>query len=220
MANKYLVNTVRLGTSVIKAGSLLTDADDQAGIASVGGILWPTTDATVAAAALVAQAKIYQGASTQELDAIMAAAVSTSVNATAASADAAKTIHVQKVIGFADVQAAATTKKVDINATAFPTGAKLIAHTMKTTTVFEGGALSAVTMSVGLKTGGTGLEVIQGEDVFTGSSTAERAGSAGANPNLSIGGTIVSALFTGTDANLSALTQGSVTIDLYYQVIA
>jgi hypothetical protein len=96
MATYYLINTIRVGTQMHFAGSVHDDANENLTLLTdAGGLLWPSTDATVAAAALVAQdAKRNGGADERRLDAIMQAAVDSVQKATdaanAANATSAK----------------------------------------------------------------------------------------------------------------------------------
>jgi hypothetical protein len=75
MSTYYLLNSVRIGTHTLRPGTLLNSlVEDTAAIAAAGGALWPSADANVAAAALVAQQRARAGAFDGELAAIMVAA--------------------------------------------------------------------------------------------------------------------------------------------------
>lgn len=76
MASYYVINNVRLGVTLIKAGSLVTDGtDDTTAMAAAGALLWPSTDADVAAAALKAQDVFARGGDPREAESLMQAAV-------------------------------------------------------------------------------------------------------------------------------------------------
>lgn len=85
MATFYLINTITVGTTKMLPGSLVDDAvEDSAAILAAGGSLWPTSNATIAAAALRAQnAHTNRGASEEELEGIMQVAVDTAQGASA-----------------------------------------------------------------------------------------------------------------------------------------
>ncbi len=76
MALFILINSVFVGTQRHVAGSVLNDAvDPTAAVAAAGGVLWPSSDATVAAAAQRARDLKLRGAPTDVIDRIMLAAV-------------------------------------------------------------------------------------------------------------------------------------------------
>lgn len=78
MASWYLIAGVRIGTRFIAAGSLIDDTiTPTADITSAGGLLWPSTDAVVAAAALKAQQAKLMGQDEQTVNRIMRDAVDT-----------------------------------------------------------------------------------------------------------------------------------------------
>lgn len=77
MATFYLINTTIVGTQKMLPGQLVDDAlTDATKITNAGGVLWPSADATVAAAAAKAQAAHkLRGASEADMESIMNAAV-------------------------------------------------------------------------------------------------------------------------------------------------
>lgn len=77
MATYYLINAVNVAGNKLLPGDTIDDATvNTSTITAVGGILWPSSDTTVAAAALVAQnAHKHRGANEVELAAIMQGAV-------------------------------------------------------------------------------------------------------------------------------------------------
>lgn len=89
MATTYLINSTRVGTLFLHAGTLIDDTQvDVTALANAGGRTWPSTDATVAAAAARCVALRGQGQSGSVLDDIMEAAVAASVNTTGATTGA------------------------------------------------------------------------------------------------------------------------------------
>lgn len=94
MATTYLINSTRVGTLFLHAGTLIDDTQvDVAALATAGGRTWPSTDATVAAAAARCIALRGQGQSGAVLDDIMEAAVAASIN-TGGTTTGAKNIGV------------------------------------------------------------------------------------------------------------------------------
>lgn len=77
MAQFYLINSIVFAGNRLMPGSLVDDnTDDTAKLRTAGAVLWPATDAVVAAAALVAQNALKNRASNEiELASIMQAAV-------------------------------------------------------------------------------------------------------------------------------------------------
>lgn len=90
MAQFYVLNTTTLGLLKYYAGDLADDAlDPTTALAAAGAILWPATDAVVAAGAARAQSRrLSRGMNEQELDSIMLASASASITAGIASASA------------------------------------------------------------------------------------------------------------------------------------
>lgn len=86
MTTYYLVNTVIIGTSVVRGGSSVdSTVDDVAGIRAAGGMLIASTDAVIAAAAAKAQAAMARGANEAEVNAIMFAGMGSSLQSADAS---------------------------------------------------------------------------------------------------------------------------------------
>lgn len=77
MATFYLINTITLAGVKNLPGSLIDDTqDDVVALRAAGGLLWPSAEPLVAAAALRAQsAHVNRGANEQAMEAIMQAAV-------------------------------------------------------------------------------------------------------------------------------------------------
>lgn len=75
MSTFYLVNKIRYGTRTLQPGALIDSAqDDTAGIAANGGFLIPSSDATIASAAAIAQALSLRGQWQEAAFVMMAAA--------------------------------------------------------------------------------------------------------------------------------------------------
>lgn len=90
MARRYLVNSIRIGTRTWRASTLIDDVmDDPALLQANGGVLFPESDVVVAAAALIAQDRLEQGAGIDEVDSLMFAAACESSLAVAQTAVAA-----------------------------------------------------------------------------------------------------------------------------------
>lgn len=95
MSTFFLVNTVVVSGTKVFAGDTINDAvDDATAIAAAGGLLWPSSDAVVAAAAARAvSARLNRGANEEVIDAIMQAAVdAVQLAADASSVSTARTI--------------------------------------------------------------------------------------------------------------------------------
>jgi hypothetical protein len=77
MSTFFLINTVVVSGTKVFAGDTINDAvDDAVAIAAAGGLLWPSSDPVVAAAAARAvNARLNRGANEEAVDAIMQAAV-------------------------------------------------------------------------------------------------------------------------------------------------
>jgi len=92
MATWYLLNDVRVGTQLYKAGQYIDDSQiASAPILTVGGMLWPSTDAKVAAAAAVVQKLRLQGQSGPDLAALMSDAADSTLQVAAQAGTAAIT---------------------------------------------------------------------------------------------------------------------------------
>lgn len=77
MATFYLVNATIVGSQKYFPGTLIDDATPvAAAVTAAGGLLWPSSDVTVAAAAVKAQnAHVNRGANEADMESIMKAAV-------------------------------------------------------------------------------------------------------------------------------------------------
>jgi hypothetical protein len=90
MSTSYLLNTVRLGSHLYKPGTKLDSTlDPTTAIAAAGGMLWPSSDAAVAAAAVLAQASAARGGELDEMGSIMMGGAFASLRGTSGGADIA-----------------------------------------------------------------------------------------------------------------------------------
>jgi hypothetical protein len=106
-----------------------------------------------------------------------------------------------------------TAQAINIGA-ALPAGARVVDSEFYLTTVFSGGSATAVTVDIG----GTDTDaIVDGADIFTGSATGYRSGTAGVHRTGSFGGEQLKATFL-TDAshNLNGLTAGSIRIRVWF----
>lgn len=97
-----------------------------------------------------------------------------------------------------------------------PAGAYLIGADVEVTTLFSGGSISAMKMSVGF-TNYPGA-IATNHDVFTGAATGHMVPTGAAAPNAPVGGKQLFATFNPTGDSNSNATAGSVTLHLMYGV--
>ncbi len=224
MATHYLINSIRLGTRTIWAGSLIDDAKvDTAPMLAVGGKLWPSSDAVVAAAA-VEVGKRRKAGSVDGIDAIMNAAVDrsqeTKITTAQSGVDAGLPLQKKEVtIGFAEVAAlgAVVTGSIDVG-TVLPAGARLVGGELSVTTKFQNaGDTDTTTADLGTTTAGH-------TDVAVDGASLKTTGLKGGGTNVGYVGRLIGAQqgsvkFT-SDVNLSTLTAGAVKCTLFYTVLA
>ena len=122
------------------------------------------------------------------------------------------------VVGHADLTDDDTAQTITDDS-ALPAGAVLAGYRKVVATGFTGGGASAATVDVGFDGASLGDVLDDGQSVFA-ASTAYGAGT-NALPLVKrdIGGKTLQAAFASTDANLLALTAGSVTFEVYFIVI-
>lgn len=228
MATWYLLNDCQYGVYMLRAGKLINDAIySTPRIQAAGGVLWPSSDPVVAAAAANVTFFKRRGVPSDILAPLMLAAVEAATNGSALGV-ATPNVYgtVQKAtttIGFAAVQAASTTQTISPSGAAtgitgsllLPANARVIAREINVTQAFTGGSISAMTIGVG---GVSSIDIVSSQSVFT--LVGLVGGTSGTNPTpFYAASTQVTVLFTSTTANLSSLTTGSVTIDLLYMVL-
>lgn len=251
MSTFYLVNTVRIGTTTLFAGSYVDDSvTSTTAMVAAGALLWPSADATVAAAATVAQnARKYKGASERECDAIMTAAVdsvqkSLSSTATGSGAseigieDAGSLITATTVEGaLAELAPALPVriqkKTVTLSAAVIAAAGAVMVGTFNVGTALPAGArVLGATVNVATKVqnaGDTDTEVLDvgiagTTELWIKDADCKVAGLKGPNSATGFLGRASGAdqvIATLTSSvNLSTVTAGSVVIDVFYFVLA
>lgn len=133
--------------------------------------------------------------------------------------DGGARLYVRKLtVGHADLDAAALTQTITDDS-ALPLGAVLAGFRKVVATGFTGGGASAVTVDVGFDGASLGDVLDDGQSVFAAATTYGAGTNALPLVRRAIGGKTLQAAFASTDANLLALTAGSVTFEVYYFVI-
>lgn len=119
-----------------------------------------------------------------------------------------------------DFTADATSETVEDTYT-FPVGARLLGYYKTLNAAFAGGAVSACVLDAGISAAAADV-LDDGQNVFTGAALVESFG-AGTNATPTqphnLGGKKLRAKLVSTDANVSALTAGSVTLTVLYAII-
>lgn len=215
MATAYLLNTVTIqkgGTSQKElAGSLIPDdASLQSALVAAGGVLAPTTDATVAAAAALAQNLHKQrGANEDALNSIMLAAAASSLTKS-------RPTKIAVPLALAAIQAQTSGVAFNVGS-ALPAGALIIDSHINVITPVTGGTLSAMNAKVQntSETAGALLGNSAGTNVFAGTGIKEDIGS---NPYSARGGQQLQMTLTATGDTLAHATAGSIELDIYYVV--
>jgi hypothetical protein len=247
MSTFYLMNTTYLGTAKYLAGRKIDDSMDPASaIRAAGGVLWPSADTSVAAAALVAQKAHAQGADENILNGIMITSLAQSTldgqaatqmkildsgsffgtdNVEAAlqalgggsAGSAAGVVAASKLIGFADVAALGASMTGHIDfAAALPANSRFLGATVKVATLFQNAGDTA-TIDTDLGDGTTADLYIGDANLHT---TGEKfKGDASANQFQEAGAVTPRITFT-SSVNLSTITAGSATYKLFYIVLA
>jgi hypothetical protein len=247
MATWYLLNEVIIGANpagaVIKhfPGEFVDDTKvSTANIVAAGGILWPATDPIVAAAAALTNGLLKlrgQGQSAKLSEQLLASALYSLMGGPngqllgpAVAAGVAGQIGglVQKAslnLGFAAINGVAgTSTTVNVVAggppattPALPANSRIIGREIRIATAFSGGAISAMTLSLGIT--GTTTQIVNAQTVFTGT-TGNLAGTSGTDPQpFYAASTQLIATITSTGANLTALTAGALVLDVLYVVL-
>lgn len=219
MATYYLVNTVTVGTTKHFPGEYIDSAQhDTAAIETAGGLLWPSSDATVASAATKAQQMKLLGRNESELESIMQSAVQSSQKSSDASQDTLGA-SVVKTMVLAVTQAQIAAKGAVTSGTfdsaAFPAGARILGVESKVTTKVQNvGDTDTTTYALGTDTGGESA-------VFVAASAATTAGTLGGDKGngLDVGGKKLRMTLT-SDVNFDTLTAGAFTITATYAVPA
>jgi len=217
MATWYLLNTTSFGNGGVGqkflSGRFMNDATDPTALVQAsGGVLWPSSDAVVAAAASLVQLRQKNRAiSEAESDSIMDAAAANSV---LAGGVAVGIQHVVVDIPLATIQAQTSGTAFNVGA-ALPANARLVDENLNVLTAVSGGAISAVTATLqgGADAAGT---IIASHSVFTGANPTNSP--IGSNPYPSRGGQQLKLTLTSTGGALSTATAGHLSLDLFYTV--
>jgi hypothetical protein len=215
-----------------------------------GALLVPTTDPTVAAAAAKAVAAHAKGANEVELEEIMMVGLNASLASTATGSGAsaigiedagslftATTVEAALAEVKAEADAAIALQKRTVTVTdvtltdavageaqvvaigaALPANAIVLAHEVLVTTLFSGGSVSAVKLDIG---GTVAAAIVSQMDVFTGAATGSLSPRTGAHAQGKFSAQQLNATFTPDGGHtLAALTAGSVTITVWFSVLA
>jgi len=229
MATYYIINTIVFAGVKNLPGSLIDSTiDDVPGLQAAGALLWPSSDATVATAATNAtNAHVNRGINETDMQNIMQAAVDASQKATeaadAASASPAITARVQKktvVVTQAMIAAlgAFMTGTINID-TVLPSNARLLGAQVDVATKVQNAGDTDVT-SVDVGVAADTQCAIKGVDLKT-------VGAAGDGPAGDSTGWVgqkksaaqLIATITST-VNLSTITAGAFSVDVFYFVLA
>jgi hypothetical protein len=225
MATWYLLNTVTLGAATpamppvgpntkFLPGHLIDDTQIASSvITAAGGILWPSADTTVAAAALVAQKFHNQRADNEaKLESIMLTAALASLR-TGSGGIGSIMQKVTMDVPLATLKAKTSTTAFNIGSP-LPANARLFAVDINVIQALTGtGPLTAATATV-QNTGETAGALIASQDIFTATGVFSPAGS---NPDFtSRGGQQLQMTVTTTGGTMAALTAGHVAVDAYY----
>jgi hypothetical protein len=227
MAQYYLINTVHVGTTKHFPGELIdSNQHDVTAIENAGGVLWPTGNTVVDAAAAKAQTARIAGRNETELESIMQSAaqkVQRSGDTDAAAQDALdavaypariralQVIITQALIAAKGVVASGTFD----SATAFPAGARLLGVEGDVTTKLQNvGDTDATTYEVG--TDGAGKSAI-GIAASTSADAGISGGALGAG--RAVGGEKLRVTIT-TDTTLNLISAGGMTVTVLYSVPA
>jgi hypothetical protein len=218
MSAMILITTVTAATigaggnpDVYFAGSTISDANVQAAVLAVGGVLAPATDPILAAAAAV----VTSLRNSTAIDEHRASAIMTAAMAGVAYGEVPQRVTVDVPLATIQAQTSGTAFNVG---SALPANARLLNAEVNVLTPVSGGTLSAVTVKLegGTDTAGSILGGASGLSVFTGAS-AVVAGS-GSNPYQSRGGQQVKMTLTATGDTLADATAGHLSVDLFYSV--
>lgn len=212
MATFILINTVNVGTVKLFPGQTIDDAQyTTTDIQNAGGLLWPTGNTDVDAAAALCVKMKAAGKSEAELESVMSAAVNKVQKANDAGGDVG---IIQVVITQALIAAKGAVTSGTFDATtAFPTGARLLGvEGVVSTKVQNAGDTDTTTYAAG--TDGAGKSAIG----IAAATTAD-AGTAGGAIGVcrAVGGEKLRVTLT-SDVNFSTLTAGAMTVTAMYVV--
>jgi hypothetical protein len=224
MAKFYLINNVIVGASRFLAGTLLDDTlDPVASVITAGGVVLPSTNAVVAAAAVKALEAKLKGAAEIDLQSIMQSAVM-------AETEGAIMLHKSVVVDFApsaDNFAAlgagvkVFTKKLTGGAAdALPANARYAGHSVGIQfTGFDDATHAACTAVLGSPSGTT--SIMTTVNLAAGQTGFPKQGTLGAKAIFGFPLLAEVHNLVVTDAvDLNTLTAGKVQADLFYFVLA
>jgi hypothetical protein len=166
MALFYLINNVKVGTHQMVAGSLVNDAvEDAATMRACGGVLCPSSNAAVAAAAAIAQSMRARGQELSEIADVMQAAYEQQAGADELRLDGTT----QMTAAFAWAATAATAGMSQAAKTTVGTGVAMAVRAQAATAIGAGANVGgALTVGGGNTSGGVGSNTGGATTVDTG----------------------------------------------------
>ncbi len=214
----YLINTVTIvqnsNPSKIFAGDLISDTGIQADVLAAGGVLGPSTDTNLAAAAAEVAKLRSHGANEADCTAVMMAAYASTAYTVAAAAEAVATQEASYTLTAAEVAALGASLTGTLAfAAALPAGARFLGVEMNVTVAAAG----TTTLTAELGDGTTATEYMGAKTV---QSTGKSAQAGSATVMQSAGGVTPTITMTSTGSNLSAVTGLVATVKLFYTVLA
>lgn len=214
MSQWYLLNKVTIGSRIVNPGTFYDDAiNSTANVTSAGGVLWPASDATVAAQAKVVQnAHQKRGMTAEEMQALMIVAAIASTR-TGPSAEATQKLVVD--VPLATIQAQTSGAAFNVGA-ALPASARLISAEIDVVTAISGGTLSAVTAALQGGSDAAG-SILAAVTVFTGAAASNSK--PGSNPYPNRGGQQLKMTLTATGDTLANATAGHLSVAVFYEIV-
>jgi hypothetical protein len=214
MATWYVINsgsslssTAPVGLSVkLLPGQLVNDAvTPLAPYQAQGVVFWPSSDANVAAAAVIAQKFMARGANESELGMIMDAAIAYS----SLQGNGAAGAGVQRIsVSYTLTQLQALTSGTAFTVATLASNQRLLGAEFVVGTALAGNTSDHITLQGGSDAAGT---ILASQDIFTAAGTFAPPGT---QTYQSRGGQAIKATITGGSA-LSGLSAGALQINLY-----
>lgn len=201
----------------IRSGQTVSDTQITLSLyTALGAVFWPASDPIVAAAALGLAAR--RGVPPDVAANVMIAACQASTNGQTQGNGVSNIFGTvtkySATIGFAALSAAALTITLSPSTLVLPSSTRVLAHEINVTQAFAGSGVTGLTVGFG---GASSTEIVSTQSLLA---AGLFGGTSGVNPQpLYSAGSQLQALFTATGANLSALTSGSVTIDVLAAVL-
>jgi hypothetical protein len=209
-----------------------------AGILAAGGILWPSSDTVVAAAAaLVMTLKNRgQGQSAKLSDMMFASAfyslaggsggalegpsgVSGSAFGPIAATVATAISKKELTLGFAQLTTVGLSQSFNVG-TALPANSRILSTECRLTSAFSGGAIASMKMNVGIS--GRTTDIFDALDILTsaGNFSSTQASTGGVDPfAFYASSSQLVATVTATGADVNAATAGALVLDVLYTVL-